>query len=154
MPNKNNDRPSDSFPASSFNRFNYGAPTMRREPPANFKPSALNRELIGDQDTLPENIQKAIKDSPSPKRGAGSGVGSKSIRDRINEDGAKRKAEKAPTKRFCGGKSKPFKRLTKAQKASGQAPQGAQAGQSGQKPQGAKSTFGKKDKDLNPKLKF
>ena len=35
MPNI--DRSPDSFPASSFNRFNYGAPTLRREAPAQFK---------------------------------------------------------------------------------------------------------------------
>ncbi len=122
MPNKNNDRPSDSFPASSFNRFNYGAPTMRREAPANFK--AAIQEAAED----PEN-EGAKKLAPTLKRG----VGSKSIRDIIKEDGAGYIAEqanssnpdsyknykgpkpapaskKAPTKRFCGGMSKPYKK--------------------------------------------
>mgnify|MGYP005631520491 CR=1 FL=1 len=47
MPNI--DRSPDSFPASSFNRFNYGAPTMRSEAPENFK--AAIKEAAQD----PEN---------------------------------------------------------------------------------------------------
>jgi hypothetical protein len=69
MPNI--DRSPDSFPASSFNRFNYGAPLMKREAPENFK--AVIKEAAKD----PEN------------------KGAQTL---------------APTLRFCGGMSKPYKK--------------------------------------------
>ena len=69
MPNI--DRSPDSFPASSFNRFNYGEPLMRREAPENFKVA----------------IKEAAQD-PENK-------GAQTL---------------APTLRFCGGMSKPYKR--------------------------------------------
>ena len=46
--------------------------------PDNFKPSPVTKPLKGDQDKLPENLQKEIKD--------------------------------ATLNRFCGGKSKPYKK--------------------------------------------
>ena len=78
MPNI--DRSPDEFPASSFNRFNYGAPTMRREAPENFK----------------AGLKKAINDpskSPKQKEAAENLLGGL---PRLNK--------------FCGGMSKPYKR--------------------------------------------
>jgi hypothetical protein len=69
MPNI--DRPSDSFPTSALNRYNYGAPTMKRKAPANFKAA----------------IKKAAKDPENE--------GAQTL---------------APTLRFCGGMSKPYKK--------------------------------------------
>lgn len=68
---KDEDRPADSIPISRLNRFNYGAPTIRREAPAQFKTA----------------IKEAAKD-PENK-------GAQTL---------------APTLRFCGGMSKPYKK--------------------------------------------
>lgn len=129
MPNI--DRRDDEMPTQSM-AMRFISPYPRKSAyakPDNFKPAPTTRPLKGDQDQLPENLQKAIKDAPPLKRG----VGGKSIRDRIKEDADKKKAKdkeesiwksmyapsspppapaskKAPTKRFCGGMSKPYKR--------------------------------------------
>lgn len=79
MPNI--DRRDDEMPTQSL-LMRYQSPYLRRSAyakPDNFKPSAFNRELVGDQDQLPENLQNAIKKAP-------------------------------PLNRFCGGKSKPYKK--------------------------------------------
>ena len=52
MPNI--DRPSDSFPTSAFNRYNYGAPTMKREAPANFQ------KAVADNPNAPKELQDAV----------------------------------------------------------------------------------------------
>ena len=54
MPNKNEDRPSDSFPTSAFNRFNYGAPTMKREAPVNFQ------KAVTKSSNAPEELKDAV----------------------------------------------------------------------------------------------
>lgn len=78
MPNI--DRSPDSFPASSFNRFNYGVPTPMRRAPENFK----------------AGLKKAIED---PGKTAGE---KKRAADLLNA--------LPRLNRFCGGMSKPYKR--------------------------------------------
>jgi len=133
MPNI--DRRDDEMPTQSL-LMRYQSPYPRRSAyakPDNFEPSALKRELVGSQDRLPEHLKEKIKAAGPIKR---TGAGSKSIRDRIKEDGKKKQLEhdlnanpsnpdsyknykgpkpapagkKAPLNRFCGGKSKPYKR--------------------------------------------
>ena len=117
MPNI--DRRDDEMPTQSL-LMRYQSPYPRKSAyakPDNFKPSALNRgleDLSGDGKITKKDvlIGRGVIDASASKKAAPlkRGVGSKSIRDRINEDGAKRKAGKAPTKRFCGGMSKPYKK--------------------------------------------
>jgi hypothetical protein len=79
MPNI--DRRDDEMPTQSL-LMRYQSPYPRRSAyakPDNFKPAPTTRPLKGDQDQLPENLQKAIKAA-------------------------------APLNRFCGGKSKPYKK--------------------------------------------
>lgn len=78
MPNI--DRRDDEMPSQSM-AMRFQSPYPRKKnyaQPDNFKPSPVTKPLKGDQDKLPENLQKAIKD--------------------------------APLNRFCGGKSKPYKK--------------------------------------------
>ena len=64
MPNI--DRRDDEMPSQSM-AMRFQSPYPRKSAyakPDNFKPSAFNRELKGDQDQLPEHLQKAIKNAP------------------------------------------------------------------------------------------
>ena len=64
MPNI--DRRDDEMPTQSM-AMRYESPYPRKSSyakPANFMPSPATRPLKGDQDKLPENLQKAIKDAP------------------------------------------------------------------------------------------
>lgn len=64
MPNI--DRRNDEMPTQSM-AMRYESPYPRKSSyakPDNFMPSPATRPLKGDQDKLPENLQKAIKDAP------------------------------------------------------------------------------------------
>lgn len=113
-----------SLPVTALHRFNYATPATRK----------YNEAAKVGATPFERNLKPA---SPIKR----TGVGSKSIRDRIKEDGKKKQAErdslnanpsnpdfyknykgpkpaqggtapagKSPAKRFCGGKSKPYKR--------------------------------------------
>ena len=61
MPNI--DRRDDEMPTQSM-AMRYQSPYPRKSAyakPDNFKPSALNRELMGNQDKLPEHLKEKIK---------------------------------------------------------------------------------------------
>ena len=79
MPNI--DRRDDEMPTQSLlMRFQSPYPRISAyAKPDNFEPSALKRELVGNQDRLSEHLKEKIKAA-------------------------------APLNRFCGGKSKPYKR--------------------------------------------
>ena len=126
MVSRADDRPDDMVPLMRM--YNTATPVKR------YSPIAKLKDLSGDGKVTQKDvlIGRGVIDAPTKR----TGVGTKSIKQRIKEDGKKQKQKefeeiqlnaqssnpdsygatitrnikKSPTKRFCGGMSKPYSR--------------------------------------------